>query len=125
MSTFTDAVDQVRHDTQDLYKLIEASRAENNTKMRENLQDASKRAQQLASSLRTLASQRTDDAKAHLEHAASLLEEGASSGRSVAEETHAELRQAALAARERTRDALQSVSQAIAAKRSAGAPQRP
>jgi ElaB/YqjD/DUF883 family membrane-anchored ribosome-binding protein len=123
MSTATDAVDKVRQDTQDLYKLIEASMAQNHARIREDLQDAAKRAEQLASSLRQHAKDQRTDAKAHLEHAASLLEEGASSARSVAAATHAELRQTALASLERTRDALQSLSQAVAAKR-AGAKQR-
>lgn len=124
MSTVTDAVDQVRHDVQDLHKRIEASTAKNNTRIREDLQDAAKRAQQLASSLRQQAKDQRAEAKAHLEHAASLLEEGASGAMSAVGATEADTRQRAHAALERTRDALQSVSQAIAAKRSAGAKQR-
>ena len=118
-----DAVDQARNDARDLYKKIEAGTTKNHAAVRADLQDVAVKEQRLASSLRTAAQDQRTDAKAHLEHAAAMLEAAASAAKSVAQASDAELRQANLAMLDRTRDAVQDVSRAIAAKRGAAAKQ--
>ena len=118
-----DAVDQARSDARDLYKKIEAGTTKNHATVRADLQDAASKEQRLASSLKTVAQDQRTDAKAHLEHAAVMLEAAASAAKSVAQASDAELRVANLAMLERTRDAVQDVSRAVAAKRGAAAKQ--
>jgi hypothetical protein len=119
LSKVKDAIDQVRGETQDLYKTIEASTTKNHAAIRTDLQDVATQAQRLASSLKTISNDQRTDTKQHLEHAASLLEAAAADAKTVATATNADLREMNVAMLERTRDAVGSVSRAVASKRSA------
>ncbi len=124
MIKVTEAVDQARDQTRDLYKRIQENTSQNHATIRTGLRDSATQAEQLASSLRTVAQDQRNDAGRHLQHAASLLESAASGAKSVANVTNGELRQKSIAMLEHTREALQNVSQAVAAKRSAAFKQR-
>ena len=117
MNKVIEAVDQARDETRTLYRRIRESTGKNHAAIRADIQDASAQAQRLASTLKTLASDRRIDEKAHLDHAASLLETAAAGGKSVASATAGELRKTNMTMLEHTRDAVQDISQAIAAKR--------
>ena len=121
MSTVRDAVDQVRSDARDLHKKIGLSTAKNHSVIRGDLQDGAVQAKRLATSLKALAKDQAVDAKAHLEHAASLLEAAAAGAQTVGKAADAQLREANIGMLKSTRDALEDVSHAIAAKRSATA----
>lgn len=114
-----DAVYQARSQGQDLYKRIEASTRKNHATVRSDLQDAATQAQQLASSLRRLMIDQRADAKQHLEDAASLLEAVAADEKNIANRGEADLRRTNAEMLERTRDALEHISRAVAAKRAA------
>jgi hypothetical protein len=117
------AVDQVRADVQSLYKRIREDAAGNQSALRTDMQNARMQAQQLASSLRTIARDRSGEEQQHLEHAAVLLEAAAAGVRNKANASAAELRGASAEMLERTRDALENISQAVAALRAAAVKQ--
>lgn len=110
MSTVIEAVDQARNETRSLYTHIQESTAKNHEEIRTDLRDAAIQAQRLASSLKTLASDRRTDEKQHLEHAALLLETAAAEAKNVASASAADMRRANLAMLKRTRDAAQAVA---------------
>lgn len=119
MNITLEAVDQARNDARSLYKQIHESTSKSHAAIRGDLQDAATQAQRLASSLKTLGSDQRADASGHLGHAASLLEAAAEDARTIAKANAADVRDANLAMLEHTRDAVQDISQAIAAKRAA------
>ena len=116
MNKTQDAVDEARSKTQDLYRHIRESTAKNHAAIRDDFQT-------VASSLKTLARDRQADQKQHLEHAALLLEQAAANAKSLAAAGAADVREANMAMLQHTRDALQDMSYAIAAKRAAFAKQ--
>jgi uncharacterized membrane-anchored protein YhcB (DUF1043 family) len=94
LDTISNSLDQVREQARSLYKRIEANN--NHAAIRGDLDS-------LADNLEKLAMDQRDDEKIHLQNAASLVQTSPNDG--------AELR-------EHMRDALQSISQAVAASRS-------
>ncbi len=116
MNKTQDAVEQARSKTQDLYKQIRESTEKSHAQIRDDFQT-------VASSLKTLARDRQADQKQHLEHAALLLEQAAASAQSVAKASAGDVRETNMAMLQRTRDALQDITYAIAAKRAAFAKQ--
>jgi hypothetical protein len=114
----TEAVDRAREETRTLYKQIEQNTAANHAVLRSDLDDAAEQANRLAASLKKLAADRRTDQQKHLEHASLLLEQAAAGVQSVSAANAADLRKANAAMQQRTRDALQDISHAIAAKRS-------
>ena len=118
MSTVKDAIDKARSDTQQLHKKIEASAAKNHAALRTELQNAAADAQKIAQSLKTLGEGQRSDAKQHIKDAGTALEQAVSRAKDVAAAADADLKQKNRAMIEKTRDAVQSLSQAVAAKRS-------
>ena len=118
MSTVLDSVDNVRDELRTLHKKIDASTAKNHAAIRADLEEAGAQAQRLAASLKTAAKDQRTDASDHLAHAASLLEQAATSAKQVSSANAEALRASQQDMLNRTRAALQSVSNAIAAKRS-------
>lgn len=119
MNKTIEAVDQARDDARSLYKKIRENTDQNHAAIRSGLQDAATQAQQLAGSLKTLAADRRADVQKHLEHAALLLEQAAASAKNIASANAADVRKANAAMQQRTRDALQDISHAVAARRAA------
>ena len=118
-TTVLDAVDNVRSDLRALFKKIEASTTKNHAAIRVDLEEAATQGQRLAATLKTLAKDQRTDASDHLAHAAALLEKSASSAKQISAADSDALRAAQQELRVRTRGALQSVTEAIAARRSA------
>ena len=88
-----------------------------------DLRDAATRAESLATSLQAAAKSQQPETQQHLDDAAAALKGVASDVRSGAQAGGAELRAKSIAALNQSRDALQHISSAIAAKRSAAAKQ--
>lgn len=110
--TTAEAVDQARNDTRSLYKKIEESTSKHHAAIRDDLQ-------RVADSLKAVARDQQADQKQHLEHAALLLEQAAANAKSVGTASAADIRKANMAMLQRTRDALQDISHAVALKRAA------
>ena len=121
MSSIKDTIEHARSEAQNLHKQIDASTAKVHTAIRADLQDAGVEAHGLATSLKTLARAQADDAKQHLKDAASALEEAAKESKDIGQTAHADLKETAKAMRARARAALQSLSYAVASRRSATA----
>jgi len=106
---------------QSLHKQIDASAAKDRAGLRADLQGAGAEAHGLAASLETLAGTQEDDAKQHLKDAATVLEEAANESKDIGNAADADLNEKAKAMRVRARDALHSLSRAVASRRSAAA----
>jgi hypothetical protein len=96
LDTSTNVIDQVREQAQALYKQIEENSLTNHEAIRGDLTA-------LAANLKKLAKDQRNDAKTHLENAASLVQASPKDGTEM---------------RERMRETLQNISQAVAATRS-------
>jgi ketosteroid isomerase-like protein len=117
MNNVNDAIQKARAEAQDLHKKIEASTTKNHAAMRADLQNLAVQAVQLGSSVKTLADSQRADAKQHLKDAAASLEDAAKHAKSVASAGDAEIKGAAQATLSRAREAVQSLSEAVASKR--------
>jgi hypothetical protein len=117
MNNVNDAIQKARAEAQDLHKKIEASTTKNHAALRADLLNLAVQADQLRSSVKTLADGQRADAKQHLKDAAASLEDAAKNAKSVASAGDAQIKGAAQAALSRARDAVQSLSEAVASKR--------
>ena len=118
MNTITNAVDQVREQGRALYKQIEANTSTRHEAIRGDIQSLADQSASFASALRRLAKDQGADSKAHLEHAASLIEAASNDAKALTTAANADVGQKGSAMREHLRDALQNISQAVAATRS-------
>ena len=112
-----DAVDGARDELRTLHKKLDAATAKNRDSLRADLQDAGTQAQRIADSLKTLAGQQRADASNGLAQASSKLEKAAANAKDAASANEEKLRQANQSMLTHTRQALQNVSEAVAAKR--------
>ena len=119
MSTVVDTVEGVRDELRALHQKIDAGTAKNHAAIRVDLEDASRKAQHLAGSLRTLAKDQRTDASDHLAHAAKLLQSAAANAKEISAANAETIREGREALSAHTRTALRNVTEAIAAKRSA------
>lgn len=119
MSTVNDAVDQARENLRTLHKQIGANIAKQRAGTRADLDEAAAQAQRLAAALRTLAGDQRALAKQQIENAATILDHAAANAKMVGDAAGSEIRQKNTALLQQTREALQSVSTAVAAKRAA------
>jgi hypothetical protein len=113
-----DALDRARSEAQELHKRIEADTAKDHAALRTDLQSVESEIQKLAASVKTLGEGQRADAKQHLKDAASQLEDAAKHVLDVAGASEVRLKQTHLALLTKIRDAIQSLSQAIASDRS-------
>ena len=114
-----DTVDSARDQLRTLHKKLDAATAKNRDTLRADLQDAGAQAQRIAGSLKTLAGQQRTDASDRLAQAASALEKSAANAKNAASANDEKLRQTNQDMLAHTRQALQQVSEAVAAKRAA------
>lgn len=101
MSIVADAIEQVRKQTQHLYKKIDESTSHRNA-VGGDLKTIASEATLLASSVKRLAQDQRAGAQVHLQKAAARLTAAGIAGATLAE------------TREHMRDALQNISQAVA-----------
>jgi hypothetical protein len=118
MATIRDRVEHARAEAQNLHKQIQASVMDDRASIRAELQDAGVEAHGLATMLKALARAQANDATPHLKDAAHVLEETAKQAKDVGRVADADLKQTAGAMLQRARDAVQSLSYAVASQRS-------
>lgn len=112
-----DALDRARSEAQDLHKNIAASMTKNDAAIRASLADIATHAQSLGASVKAAASEQRADAKQHLDHAASALGDTAKHAKAVAAAADGDIKREAGAALTRSRQAIQNLTEAVAAKR--------
>lgn len=117
-------IDQLRQRANDLHRQLDEAQAKAGTAMQKAYEDASTKARELAAELRTQAQSQQSGAAAHYAHAASSLEAAAAEAKKTAGAKAAELRIKQQETLHHAREALQGISQAIAAKRSTQTKQR-
>jgi hypothetical protein len=118
MATIRDRVEHARTEARSLHKQIQASVVNDRASIRAELQDAGVEAHGLATMVKTLARAQANDAKAYLKDAAHILEEAAKQAKEVGRIADTDLKEAAGAMLQRARDAVQSLSYAVASQRS-------
>ena len=118
MTDIKDALDHARAQVQELHKSIEAQANKDHAAIRASLQTAGEHARDLGLSVRVLAERQGADVKDHLKDVAAHLDEAAKHAKTAATASAADVKNANRVALERTRDALQSLSKAVAAHRS-------
>lgn len=118
MSKIKDALDHARSEAQDLHKNIEASTAKDHAALRAEIQSTAARAQQLAGSLKTVVDGQRSDAKQHIKDAIAQLDDAAKHAGDVASASAAQLKELNAAMLAKVRDAVQSLSHAVASQRS-------
>ena len=121
MSATQDALDRARSEAQDLHKKLEASTAKDHAALRADVEHAAAQAKNVAESLKAVGEGQRADAKQHVQDAIAHLEDAAKHVRDVAGASEAELEKTNLAILEKTRKALQSLSEAVASQRSSTA----
>lgn len=118
LNNVKDALEQARGAAQDLHKKIDESTGKSQAELRADLQNVAAQARELGNSLKAIAEGQKADAKQHVEHAASSFEDAAKHAETAASATGGDIKRAAQATLSRTRDAAESLSEAVAAKRS-------
>jgi len=118
LSTITEALESARREAQDLHKKAEAATAKDHAALRADLQSAAAQAQKLAASLRAVINGQRSDAKQHLQNATTQLDDAAKHARDVATAGEAQLKTTNQAMLAKARDAVQSLSRALASMRS-------
>jgi hypothetical protein len=118
VSGIKDALDNARSEARELHKRIEANTAKDHAALRTDLQSVESEIQKLAASVKTLGEGQRADTEQHLKDAASRLEDAAKHVLDVAGASAVQLEQTNLALLTKVRDAIQSLSQAIASERS-------
>ena len=111
-----DALDNARAQAQELHKQIDATLSKGVEAMRGDFPAISAKARQLRQTLINLATTYQPEMRTHLSGAASELQNAAEHSKG---ESDAEFKQSAQAALSRVREALQELSRAVAARRSA------
>ena len=122
MSTPNDAIDKARADAQDLHKKIMAVTSTDQAAIKADFGAVATTAQQLATSLKTAAQAQQPNAQQYLNSAASSMQDAATHAKDAAQGAAPELASARAKVVAELTDSLNSVSHAIAAKRSAQQP---
>ena len=118
MSNLNDAIEKSRTQAQKLHETIAETTAKNHAVIRVELQNAADQARHLADSLREVASAQQADAKQHLQDAASSLDEAAKSGKNIAASSQNDLKTINKSMLFNALAAVQTLSRAVAEKRS-------
>ncbi len=121
MNKTADTLEHVRSDARNLHEKIAEALTKNEAARRKDLQEAGDKAQQIASSVRTLAKERHSEATANFTNAAASLESAAASAKETGKARVADLREHNDAMLTQVRSALKNLSSARAAERSSTA----
>ena len=119
MSMATSGIDKARADAQDLHKRVLEATAKDQAAMKADFVSVAADAQQLVDSLKTTAAIEQPDARAYLNDAAAVLQDAANHAKDAATAATPELNVAKSRVIAEVTNGVQSVSRAVAVKRSA------
>ncbi len=119
MSKVLTSIEQVRDSARMLHQRIET--AKDHAAIRGDLQTVAGAARELAVALQTLSKAQAADAKNHLDHAATLLQAAALTAKAASDSAQNDPKPVRTALLNSARGALQSISLAVAAQRTASA----
>lgn len=119
MSNTKEPLERARREAQDLHKKIEASTATDHAALKADIQQIALEAQQIAASLKTIGEDQRADVKQHAKDAAAQLELLGKHAREAVGAGEAQIKQRNIAMLEQISKAVRSLSEAVAAHRSA------
>ena len=118
MNTVQSDLERARTQAQQLHQQIEAAAAKNQAGMRADMAQVADKARQLGDSLKTASNGQRADAQDHVQKARAALEDASARAKAAATAAAADAKSASEAARERVRQAVAQLTDAVAIQRS-------
>ena len=118
MNTVQTDLERARNDAQELHKKIEAATFQDQVAMRAEMAHVAVKAQELRDSLKAKRNGGPAGAQEHVKKAEAALEDASARAKAAATAAAADLKTAGEAARERARQAVQQLTDAVALERS-------